>query len=429
MSEIIDVIGRQILDSRGNPTVEADIYLSTGDMGRASVASGASTGENEAVELRDGDKKKYRGKGTLKAVENVNSVIGPELIGLDVMDQIGIDRLMLDIDGTPNKANLGANATTAVSVAVARAAANFLGQPLYRYIGGAFAREIPVPMMNVINGGKHSDNNVDLQEFMINPIGAPTFAEALRYSAETFHALRDILIDKGYSTGVGDEGGFAPDLKSNTEPFDLIVAAIEKAGYRPGEDIAIAIDPAASSFFKDGKYILKAEKDPERTSADMVAFYEELTRKYPIYSIEDGLDENDWDGFKLMMERMGDRIQIVGDDLFVTNSKFLKKGIAEKAANSILIKVNQIGTLTETAETVEMARSAGFTTVFSHRSGETEDSWLADITVGFSGGQLKTGSTSRGERLAKYNQLLRIEEELMDTALFRGKDAMFSIKR
>ncbi|MEA2102234.1 MAG: phosphopyruvate hydratase, partial [Thermodesulfobacteriota bacterium] len=355
MSEIIDVIGRQILDSRGNPTVEADIYLSTGDMGRASVASGASTGENEAVELRDGDKKKYRGKGTLKAVENVNSVIGPELIGLDVMDQIGIDRLMLDIDGTPNKANLGANATTAVSVAVARAAANFLGQPLYRYIGGAFAREIPVPMMNVINGGKHSDNNVDLQEFMINPIGAPTFAEALRYSAETFHALRDILIDKGYSTGVGDEGGFAPDLKSNTEPFDLIVAAIEKAGYRPGEDIAIAIDPAASSFFKDGKYILKAEKDPERTSADMVAFYEELTRKYPIYSIEDGLDENDWDGFKLMMERMGDRIQIVGDDLFVTNSKFLKKGIAEKAANSILIKVNQIGTLTETAETVEMA--------------------------------------------------------------------------
>ena len=401
MSEIIDVVAREILDSRGNPTVEVDIYLSTGDMGRASVPSGASTGQHEAVELRDGDAKRYRGKGTLKAVENVNKKIAPRLVGLDVLDQVGIDQLLLELDDTPNKAKLGANATTGVSVAAARAASVFMGLPLFRYLGGAFARELPVPQMNIINGGKHADNNVDLQEFMVTPIGAPNFREALRYAAETFHALREILIDNNYATGVGDEGGFAPNLKSNTEPFELIVQAIEKAGYKPGEDVGIAIDAAASSFYKDGKYVLASEKDPERTVEEMIDFYEELIAKFPIVSIEDGLDENDWDGWKLMMQRLGKKIQIVGDDLFVTNAKFLERGIVENAANSVLIKVNQIGTLTETMQTVEMARRAGFTTVFSHRSGETEDSWLADVAVGYSGGQLKTGSTSRGERAGR----------------------------
>ncbi len=429
MSEILDVLAREILDSRGNPTVEVDVYLSTGDMGRAAVPSGASTGASEAVELRDGDPKRYRGKGTTKAVENVNKKIAPALIGLDVLDQVGIDSLLIEMDETENKSKLGANATTGVSVAVARAAANFFGLPLYRYIGGAFAREIPVPLMNIINGGKHADNNVDLQEFMVMPIGAPNFREALRYAAETFHALRDILIKKDYATGVGDEGGFAPNLKSNAEPFELIVQAIEKAGYKPGKDIAIAIDAAASSFYKDGKYILASEKDPERTADEMIDFYEELIKKYPIVSLEDGLDEADWDGWKKLMKRLGNKVQIVGDDLFVTNAKFLARGIQEKAANSILIKVNQIGTLTETMQTVEMARRAGYTTVFSHRSGETEDSWLADVAVGYSGGQLKTGSTSRGERLAKYNQLMRIEEELGASAEFRGKDVLYSIKK
>lgn len=428
MSEILDVIAREILDSRGNPTVEVDVYLSTGDMGRASVPSGASTGQNEAIELRDSDAKRYRGKGVLKAVENVNATIAPQLVGMDVFDQVGIDNLLLEIDGTENKSKLGANATTGVSVAVARAASVFLGMPLYRYVGGAFAREIPVPLLNIINGGKHADNNVDLQEFMIMPIGAPNFCEALRYAAETFHALRDILIKHDYATGVGDEGGFAPNLKSNAEPFELIVQAIEKAGYKPGADVGIAIDAAASSFFKDGKYILASETDPERTTEEMIDFYEELIRKYPIVSIEDGLDENDWNGWKLMMKRLGSRIQIVGDDLFVTNSKFLKRGIEEKSANSILIKVNQIGTLTETVKTIEMARRAGYTYVFSHRSGETEDSWLADVAVGCGAGQLKTGSASRGERLAKYNQLIRIEEELGSDSVFRGKDVLYSIK-
>jgi enolase len=398
-------------------------------MGRAAVPSGASTGAYEAVELRDGDAKRYKGKGTLKAVENVNTKIAPNLVGMDVLDQVGVDRLLLDLDETENKAKLGANATTGVSVAVARAASNFLGMPLYRYLGGAFAREIPVPLMNVINGGKHADNNVDLQEFMIMPLGAPNFREALRYAAETFHALRDILIKNDYATGVGDEGGFAPNLKNNEEPFQLIVKAIEKAGYKPGEDIGIAIDAAASSFWKDDKYILASEKDPERSSKDMIDFYENLIKKYPIVSIEDGLNEDDWDGWKLLMERLGKKIQIVGDDLFVTNVKFLSKGIQEEAANSILIKVNQIGTLTETMETVEMARRAGFTTVFSHRSGETEDAWLADAAVGYSGGQLKTGSTSRSERLAKYNQLMRIEEELGSSSVFRGKAALYSVKK
>ncbi|HOD72393.1 MAG TPA: phosphopyruvate hydratase [Deltaproteobacteria bacterium] len=429
MSEIAHVVAREILDSRGNPTVEVDVILSTGDMGRASVPSGASKGELEAVELRDGDKKRYRGKGVLKAVENVSRLVAPKMIGLDVLDQPGIDSLLLEIDGTPNKSVLGANTTTGVSVAATKAAASFMGLPLYRYLGGAFARELPVPQMNIINGGKHADNNVDLQEFMVTPIGAPSFREALRYAAETFHALRDILIKNGYFTGVGDEGGFAPNLKSNSEPFELIVQAMEKAGYRPGEDIAIAIDPAATSFYKDGKYILASEKDPERTAEEMIDFYEDLIKRYPIVSIEDGLAEDDWKGWGLLMERLGDRIQIVGDDIFVTNREYLARGIREKAANSVLIKVNQIGTLTETMQTVETARRAGFTTVFSHRSGETEDAWLADVVVGYAGGQLKTGSTSRSERLAKYNQLMRIEEELGASAVFSGRDVLYSVRK
>lgn len=424
MSDIIDVTAREILDSRGNPTVEVDVFLSSGEMGRASVPSGASKGEREAVELRDGDKKRYQGKGTIKAVGNVLDVIKPRLIGMDALDQAEIDSVLLKLDSTKNKSVLGANATTGVSVAAAKAAAHFMGMPLYRYLGGAFARELPLPQMNIINGGKHADNNVDLQEFMVTPIGAPTFREALRYAAETFHALRDILQKSNYTTGVGDEGGFAPNLKNNTEPFDLIVKAIEKAGYRPGVDIAIAIDPAASSFYQDGKYILASEKDPERSSAEMVDIYEELVKKYPIVSIEDGLAENDWEGWKLLMERIGDRVQIVGDDIFVTNMKYLKQGIEQKCANSILIKVNQVGTLTETMLTIETAKRAGFTTVISHRSGETEDPWLADLAVGFSTGQIKSGSTSRSERLAKYNQLLRIEEELGSSAMFRGKEVL-----
>jgi enolase len=429
MSEILDVFAREILDSRGNPTVEVDVILSTGDMGRAAVPSGASTGANEAIELRDNDPKRYRGKGTTKAVDNVNRKIAPALAGMDSLDQVGVDNVLLELDETENKSKLGANATTGVSMAVARAAANFLGLPLYRYIGGAFAREIPMPLLNIINGGKHADNNVDLQEFMIMPIGAPNFREALRYAAETFHALRDILIKNDYATGVGDEGGFAPNLKSNEEPFQLIVKAIEKAGYKPGKDVGIAIDAAASSFYKDGKYILASEKDPERTTDEMIEFYEGLLSKYPIVSLEDGLDEADWDGWKKLMKRLGGRIQIVGDDLYVTNTTYLARGIKEKASNSILIKVNQIGTLTETMQTVEMARRAGFTTVFSHRSGETEDAWLADVAVATSAGQIKTGSASRSERLAKYNQLLRIEEELGSSSVFRGKDVLYSIKK
>lgn len=429
MSEILDIIAREILDSRGNPTVEVDVFLSTGDMGRASVPSGASTGEHEAIELRDGDPKRYRGKGVLKAVDNVNTKIAPVLVGMDVLDQVGIDGMMLEIDGTETKSNIGANATTGVSMAIARAASIFMGLPLYRYLGGTFAREIPMPLLNIINGGKHADNNVDIQEFMIMPLGAPDFREALRYAAETFHALRDILIKNGYSTGVGDEGGFAPNLKSNVEPFELIVQAIEKAGYKPGEDIAIAIDAAASSFYKDGKYILASEKDPERTTADMIDFYEGLLKRFPIVSIEDGLDENDWTGWQLMMKKLGNKIQIVGDDLYVTNTKFLERGIKEQASNSVLIKVNQIGTLTETIQTIEMARRAGYTAVFSHRSGETDDAWLADVAVACNTGQIKTGSTSRGERLGKYNQLMRIEEELGTSSVFRGRDVLYSIKK
>ncbi len=429
MSEIMDVMAREILDSRGNPTIEVDVYLVSGELGRAAVPSGASTGEGEALELRDGDKKRYGGKGVLNAVENVNKRIAPKIIGMDSLDQVGIDNALLELDSTDTKSKLGANATTGVSLAVAKAAANFLGLPLYSYLGGPFARELPVPQMNVINGGKHADNNVDLQEFMITPIGASNFKEALRYASEVFHTLRELLISKGHSTGVGDEGGFAPNLKTNTEPLDFITLAIEKSGYKPGEDVAIAMDPAASSFFKDGKYILAAEGNAEKTSEEMVEFYENIISKYPVVSLEDGLAENDWDGWKVLMERLGRKIQIVGDDIFVTNAKYLARGIEEKCANSILIKVNQIGTLTETVNTIEMAKRAGFTTVISHRSGETEDPWLADLAVGLSLGQIKSGSISRSERLAKYNQLLRIEEELGASAIFRGKDVLYSVKK
>ncbi len=427
MSEIIDVVGREIIDSRGNPTVEVDVFLSSCDMGRASVPSGASTGIHEAVELRDGDAR-YGGQGTTKAVDNVNSMVAAALVGMDATDQEAIDNTLLELDGTANKSRLGANATTGVSIAVARAAASFVGQPFYNYVGGAFARELPVPMLNILNGGKHADNNVDIQEFMIMPIGAPTFSEALRYAAETFHALRSILVGKGYSTGIGDEGGFAPNMQSNAEPFDLICLAIEKAGYRPGEDIAIAIDAAASSFYQDGNYVLEAEGNITKSAEEMIAFYEELVSKYPIISIEDGLEEEDWDGWKILTDRLAGKIQIVGDDLFVTNSQFLEKGIEQGCANSVLIKVNQIGTLTETFKTIEMAKRAGYTTIMSHRSGETEDPWLADCAVGFATGQIKTGSTARSERMAKYNQLLRIEDELGGKALYRGRETFYNLK-
>jgi enolase len=430
MTGIINIEGREILDSRGNPTVEVEVALESGAMGRACVPSGASTGENEAVELRDGDPARYGGKGVLRAVENVNTIIAPEVELMDATDQIGIDQLMIKLDGTPNKSYLGANAVLGVSMAVARAAAEAVGLPLYQYFGGVNAKLLPVPMMNIINGGKHADNNVDLQEFMIMPVGAASFREALRMGAETFHALKSVLKGKGLSTAVGDEGGFAPNLKSNEEALQVIMTAIAKAGYKPGEDISIALDPAASSFFnkEKGKYVLAGEGNREMTSAELVDFYVNLVNKYPIISIEDCHDENDWDGFRLMVQKLGHRIQIVGDDLFVTNTLFLRKGIELKAANSILIKVNQIGTITETFDTIEMATKAGFTAVVSHRSGETEDSTIADIVVGKNTGQIKSGSASRSDRIAKYNQLLRIEEDLGSAAVFAGKDAFYSIK-
>jgi enolase len=427
MSEIMDVTGREIIDSRGNPTIEVDVFLSTGDIGRASSPSGASTGEREAVELRDRNKKRYSGKGVLKAVENVSRIVAPQMIGMDVLDQTGIDSLLIEIDGTADKSRLGGNTTTAVSVAAAKAAAAFMHMPLYRYLGGAFARELPVPMLNIINGGKHADNNVDIQEFMIMPIGATNMREAVRYSAETFHALKEILIKLNYNTGIGDEGGFAPNLKSNSEALDFIVKAIEKAGYKPGIDIAIAIDAAASSFYKDGRYILEAEAKPNKSSDQMIRFYEEIISRYPIVSLEDGLDENDWEGWKNLTLALGDKVQLVGDDLFCTNSKYLSDGINKGCANSILIKVNQVGTLTETVETIATARRAGYTTVISHRSGETEDPWIADLSVAFSTGQIKSGSVSRSERLSKYNQLIRIEEELGNNAVFRGKNVVYGL--
>ena len=429
MSEIVDVYAREILDSRGNPTLEVEVFLESGAFGRAAVPSGASTGEREALELRDGDKSRYLGKGVLKAVDNVNDVIADELIGMDADDQVGIDMKMLEMDGTEYKSKLGANAILGVSLAVAKAAADEAGLPLYKYIGGAGARELPLPMMNIINGGAHADNNVDIQEFMIMPAGAQNFAEALRMGAEIFHALKSVLKSKGYNTAVGDEGGFAPNLKSNEEALEVIVEAIVNAGYRPGEDVLLALDVASSELFKDGKYTLENETQKIKTADEMVDFYENLVNKYPIISIEDGMAENDWEGWKKLTERLGKRIQIVGDDLFVTNPAILKEGIKQGIANSILIKLNQIGTLTETLEAIEMAKRAGYTTVISHRSGETEDTTLADLAVAVNAGQIKTGSLCRTDRVAKYNQLLRIEDELDTCALFRGHDVFYNVKK
>jgi len=429
MAEIIDIYAREILDSRGNPTVEVEVYLESGAMGRAAVPSGASTGEREAIELRDGDKDRYLGKGVLKAVQNVNEVIAEALIGWEVSDQAGIDRKLLELDGTDFKSNLGANALLGVSLACAKAAAEEAGLPLYQYIGGANAKELPVPMMNIINGGAHADNNVDIQEFMVMPTGAGSFKEALRMGAEIFHALKKVLKAKGYNTAVGDEGGFAPDLKSNEEALQVIMEAITAAGYTPGEDVLLALDVAASELFKNGQYTLANEAKPVKTAVEMVDFYEDLVNRYPIISIEDGMAENDWDGWKLLTDRLGNRVQIVGDDLFVTNTKILKEGIQKGIANSILIKVNQIGTLTETLEAIEMAKRAGYTAVVSHRSGETEDTTIADLAVATNAGQIKTGSLCRTDRICKYNQLLRIEDELDEVAVFNGREVFYNLRK
>ncbi|WP_160687370.1 phosphopyruvate hydratase [Clostridium sp. C2-6-12] len=426
--EIVDVVARQILDSRCFPTVEVEVYLEDGTVGRAAVPSGASTGMYEAVELRDGDKDNFLGKSVLKAVQNVNDTIAEELIGTNVFDQTYIDKMLIELDGTKNKAKLGANAILGVSLAVANAAANALNMPLYRYIGGINAKVLPVPMMNILNGGSHADNSVDLQEFMIMPAGAPTFSEALRMCAEVYHTLKKILNDKGYSTGIGDEGGFAPNLKSNAEALDVIIEAVEKAGYKAGEEIFIAIDAASSEYYKDGKYVLEHE-GRTLTSAEMVDFFEDWVNRYPIISIEDGMAEEDWEGWKLITERLGKKVQLVGDDLFVTNTERLEKGIELGVANSILIKLNQIGTLTETLNAIEMANRAGYTAVVSHRSGETEDTTIADLVVAVNAGQIKTGAPARSERVAKYNQLLRIEEQLDEVAEYRGKKAFFNIKK
>ncbi len=424
MTYITEVIAREILDSRGNPTLEADVMLECGAMGTAKVPSGASTGEHEAVELRDEDETRYGGKGVLDAVANVNDTISLEVTGMDALDQAGVDALLLELDGTPNKRNLGANAILGVSIACAKAAATALGLPFYRYIGGIGARLLPVPMMNILNGGKHADNNVDIQEFMIMPTGAATFATSLRMGTEVFHALAKVLKKNGYSTSVGDEGGFAPDLSSNALALDLILEAIESAGYTPGEDIHLALDTAASEIFSDGAYNLTGEGKNGLSAADMVGFYEELVAKYPIVSIEDGLAEDDWEGWALLTQKLGDEIQIVGDDIFVTNTLRLTRGIEENTANAILIKLNQIGTLTETLDAIEMAGRAGFNSVISHRSGETEDTTIADLVVATGTGQIKTGSLCRTDRVAKYNRLLRIEEELGATARFIGLDAL-----
>ena len=422
MSAIIDVIAREILDSRGNPTVEADVLLESGVLGRAAVPSGASTGSREAIELRDGDKSRYLGKGVLKAVEHVNTEICEAIIGLDVEDQAFIDRTMIELDGTENKSRLGANALLAVSMACARAAAEQAGLPLYRYLGGAAPMALPVPMMNIINGGAHANNNIDMQEFMVIPVGAPSFREALRYGAEVFHALKKLLDGLGMATTVGDEGGFAPNLESHEAALKLIVQAIEKAGLQPGIDVAIGVDCAASEFYKDGRYHLESE-GLKLSSAELTDYLAAWCDKYPIISIEDGMAEGDWDGWKILTDRLGRRIQLVGDDLFVTNARILKEGIDQDIANSILIKVNQIGTLSETFQAIEMAKQAGYTSVISHRSGETEDTTIADLAVATNARQIKTGSLSRSDRMAKYNQLLRIEEELGDTASYPGRDA------
>ncbi len=415
--DIIDVRAREILDSRGNPTIEVDIFLEEGGVGSAAIPSGASTGEHEAVELRDGDPKRYGGKGVTKAVENVMLEIRPALLGVDAFDQRALDQKLLGLDGTPNKGNLGANAILGVSLAAAKACANDLGMPLYRYLGGVGAHRLPVPMMNILNGGAHADNNVDIQEFMVMPLGAPNFREGLRMGAEVFHTLKKVLKGKGLNTAVGDEGGFAPNLQSNEEALSEIMQAITEAGYEPGKDVCIAIDAAASSFYKDGKYDLAAEGS-KKTAAEMVDFYADLVGRYPIVSLEDGLDENDWDGWKILNEKLGSIIQIVGDDIFVTNMALLQKGIDLNVANSILIKLNQIGSLSETIDAVNLATANGFTSVVSHRSGETEDTTISDLVVALGTGQIKTGSASRTDRIAKYNQLLRIEEDLGDAAVY-----------
>jgi enolase len=422
MSAIVDIVGREILDSRGNPTVECDVLLESGTMGRAAVPSGASTGSREAIELRDGDKSRYGGKGVLKAVEHINTEISESVLGLDASEQAFLDKTLIDLDGSDNKGRLGANATLAVSMAVARAAAEESGLPLYRYFGGMGANQLPVPMMNVINGGAHANNNLDLQELMIIPVGAPTFREAVRYGAEVFHALKKIIDAKGMTTAVGDEGGFAPNLASHEAAIQMILEAVEKAGYKPGEQIAIGLDCAASEFHKDGKYHLEGE-GLTLSAAEWTDILATWVSKYPIISIEDGMGESDWDGWKHLTDKLGSKVQLVGDDLFVTNTKILKEGIDKGIANSILIKINQIGTLSETFAAVEMAKRAGWTSVISHRSGETEDSTIADIAVGTNAGQIKTGSMSRSDRVAKYNQLLRIEEDLGDVAFYPGRAA------
>ena len=427
MALISAVYAREILDSRGNPTVEVEVWLDDGSMGRAAVPSGASTGAYEAVELRDGDKERYLGKGVAKAVDNVNDVIAEALIGLDPIRQVEIDNMLIRLDGTPNKANLGANAILGVSMAVAKAAAASMDMPLYMYLGGVNAKELPVPMMNILNGGAHADNNVDIQEFMAMPVGAPNFSEALRMNVEIYHSLKAVLKARGLSTSIGDEGGFAPNLSSNEEAIEVIVAAIEKAGYKPGTEVAIALDIAASEIYKGGKYHLAGE-GVVKTSAQMVDYYADLCEKYPIVSIEDGLDEDDWKGWALLTKKLGNKVQLVGDDLFVTNEERLTRGIGEGVANSILIKVNQIGTLTETFNTIETAKRAGYTCVISHRSGETEDTTLADIAVAVNAGQIKTGAPARTDRVAKYNQLLRIEEDLASAARYNGKKVFYNLK-
>ncbi|MFG6431277.1 phosphopyruvate hydratase [Roseateles sp. LYH14W] len=428
MSAIVDIVGREILDSRGNPTVECDVLLESGVMGRAAVPSGASTGSREAIELRDGDKSRYLGKGVLKAVEHINTEISEAVLGLDAAEQAFLDKTLIDLDGTENKSRLGANAMLAVSMAVARAAAEESGLPLYRYFGGMNGNQLPVPMMNVINGGAHANNSLDLQELMIIPVGAPSFREALRWGAEVFHALKKILHDKHISTAVGDEGGFAPSVENHEAAIQLILDAIDKAGYTAGEQIALGLDCAASEFYKDGKYVLEGEGGIQLSSQEWTDMLATWVDKYPIISIEDGMAEGDWDGWKILTDRLGKNVQIVGDDLFVTNTKILKEGIDKGIANSILIKINQIGTLTETFAAIEMAKRAGYTAVISHRSGETEDSTISDIAVGLNAGQIKTGSLSRSDRMAKYNQLLRIEEDLGDVAVYPGRAAFYNLK-
>lgn len=424
MSAIQKITGRQIIDSRGNPTIEVDVLLESGAQGRAAVPSGASTGEKEAIELRDGDKKRWMGKGVSKAVGNISKLISPKVLGMEAFDQVAIDRAMIELDGTKTKSRLGANAILGVSLAVAKAAAAESGQPLYRYLGGANARTLPVPMMNIINGGAHADNRLDLQEFMIVPVGAARFSEALRMATEVFHTLKGILKKKGLSTAVGDEGGFAPDLGSNEEALEFIMQAIEQAGYKPGKDMALALDAAASEFYEKGRYRLEAEKQPDHSPDEMIRYYQRLVDRYPIVSIEDGLSELNWKGWRMLTERLGDRVQLVGDDIFVTNVEIFSQGIQEGIGNSILIKLNQIGTLTETLEAIELAKRSGYTAVVSHRSGETEDTTIADVAVALNTGLIKTGSLSRTDRMAKYNQLLRIEEELGRAALYPGRAAM-----